>query len=71
MRMLSQVKRAHSLAKEFSLRPKNSNKFISKQKGVEYTWIGEREIEKVKKGFFNLLFLIGMALVKSPTWVSR
>ncbi len=68
----SQVKRAHSLAKEFSLRPKNSNKLISKQKGVEYTWIGEREIEKVKKVFYkNLLFLKGMALVKSPTWVSH
>ena len=35
------------MAREFSLRPKNSNKLISKQKGVEYTWIGE--IEKVKK----------------------
>jgi hypothetical protein len=58
MRMFSQVKRAHSLAKkkEFSLRPKNSNKFISKQKGVEYTWIRERKIEKVKKRVFLVYY---------------
>ncbi len=58
MKRFSQIKRAHSLAKEFSLRPKNSNKLISKQNGVEYTWIGERKIEKVEKGFFYRKFTI-------------
>jgi len=55
--------------KEFSLRPKNSNKLISKLKGVEYTWTRKRETGKVVLS--NLLFLRGMALIKSPTWVSR